>query len=70
MRLRDVLGKITGGFYLLTIDGICDELPCDCDVLKDLRKMDYYKKNRDRKVKGISAAVKNMRPELRIELEK
>ncbi len=70
MRLRDVLGKITGEFYLLTIDEICDELSCGEDVLNELREQDYYKKNRDRKVKSISVAVKNMRPELRIALEK
>ncbi len=70
MRLRDVLGKITGEFYLLTINGICDELSCGEDVLNELREQDYYKKNRDRKVKSISVAVKNMRPELRIALEK
>ncbi len=70
MRLRDVLGKITGEFYLLTIDEICDELSCGEDVLNELREQDYYKKNRDRKVKSISVAMKNMRPELRIALEK
>lgn len=70
MKLRDLFEKIEGGCYLLSIYGICEELPCDCDVLDCLREKDYYKESCDRKVKGISVAVKNMRPELRITLEK
>lgn len=67
MKLRTLLNKFTNSFFLLTIDGVCEEWYGGVEKIK---KEDYYKKYRDKKVLEISILTTNMQPELRIRIEK
>lgn len=66
MRLRDVLNKFTNSAWLLTINGVCDEW---YGGVEELKKQDYYKDYRDKKVIRMSILMTNEMPELCITIE-
>jgi len=67
MRLQEVLNKFTNSDFIITVDGWCDEL--DFSEYEEEKKQDYWKKYKDRKVKGMAILTTNGRPELCIRLE-
>lgn len=67
MKLRTLLNKFTNSFFLLTIDGVCEEW---YGGVEEIKKEDYYKEYRDKKVLGIAILTTNMQPELKIRIEK
>lgn len=68
MKLVEVLNKFTNDNFLLTVKGLCDEMPFY--EYEDEKKKEYWKKYRDRKIVSMSIFITNQRPELFIELEK
>lgn len=66
MRLRDVLNKFSNSDWLLTINGVCDEWHRGAEELK---KEDYYKEYRDKKVLKMAILTTNGMPELCITIE-
>ena len=67
MRLQEVLNKFTNADFLITVDGWCDELPFG--EYEEEKKCEYWKKYKDRKIKGMSIITTNGRPELCIRLD-
>lgn len=66
MRLRDLLNKFTNTSFLLTINGVCDEW---YGGVAELKKEDYYKKYRDKRIKSLAILSTNDMPELLITIE-
>lgn len=58
MRLQEILNKIDySSSCVLTIKGLCSEMPID--EYEDLKKMDYWKDFRNRKVKSMDISWGN-----------
>lgn len=68
MKLRDVLNKFTNASFLLTVNGLCDEL--SFYEYEEMKKEDYWKEYRDRKVVSMAILETNGQPELCITVEK
>lgn len=68
MRLQEVLNKFTNAAFLLTVNGLCDEL--SFYEYEDMKKEDYWKKYKDCKVKSMALLTTNETPELCIEIER
>lgn len=66
MRLRDLLNKFTNSDWLLTINGVCDEW---YRGVEELKKEDYYKKYKDKKVLKLAILTTNEVPELMVTIE-
>lgn len=67
MRLQKILNKFTDTDFLITVNGWCDELPFH--EYENEKKQEYWKKYKDKKVKGMSILITNGRPELCIEIK-
>lgn len=67
MRLQEVLNKFSNNDFLITVDGWCDELSF-CEYEEE-KKMNYWKKYKDKKIKSMSLLITNNMPELCIEIE-
>jgi hypothetical protein len=62
MKLNELLNKFHGEDFLLSIVGLCDEMPfSDYEIEK---KQPYWKIYRDRNVTGICLTETNDTPEL------
>ena len=66
MKLQEFLNKFTNEDFLLTVDGLCEELPFY--EYEEEKKAAYWKKYKDRKVKSMAIITTNGRPELCIKL--
>ncbi len=67
MRLQEVLNKFTNDDFLLTVNGLCDEMPFRrCE---DEKKEEYWKKYKDKKVVHMAILETNGIPELCIDIE-
>ncbi len=69
MILREALEQITARGFLLTVDGICDELYCGMAGIETFKRKDVYKECCERKVKHMCSTM-CYPPKLLIELEK
>ncbi len=67
MKLQEVLNKFTNANFLLTVNGLCDEMPFY--DYENEKKMEYWKKYRDKKVVGMAILITNERAELCITIE-
>lgn len=68
MTLQSFLNKFSGGDFLLTVNGWCDELPF-CEYEKEKQK-EYWNKYKDKKVLSVALMTSNGKPELNIKIEK
>lgn len=66
MKLQTFLNKFTNDDFILTVDGWCDEMPFS--EYDEEKKMDYWKKYKDREIKSFAILTTNDRPELCIRL--
>lgn len=67
MRLQELLDKFTNCEFLLTVNGLCDELYFyDYEYEKE---EDYWEKYKDKKVKSLAILTTNEIPELCITIE-
>lgn len=67
MKLQEIINKFDNDSFLLTVDGLCEELRfSDID---DMKKHDYWKDYKNRKVKKMYIISTNYMPELCIKLE-
>lgn len=66
MRLQEVLNKFSNTDFLITVNGWCDELPFG--EYEDEKKMEYWKKYKNRKVRKMAILTTNGRPELVIQI--
>jgi len=66
MKLQTFLNKFTNDDFILTVDGWCDEMPFS--EYEEEKKMDYWKKYKDREIKSFAILTTNDRPELCIKL--
>jgi hypothetical protein len=66
MKLQTFLNKFTNDDFILTVDGWCDEMPFS--EYEEEKKMDYWKKYKDREIKSFAILTTNDRPELCIRL--
>lgn len=67
MRLQEVLNKFTNANFLLTVNGLCDEM--SFYDYEDEKKEDYWKKYKDKRVKSMAILTTNEMPELCITIE-
>lgn len=67
MRLQEVLNKFTNIDFLLSVNGLCDEMPFD--EYENEKEEAYWKKYKDRKVESMAILTTNERPELCIKIE-
>ncbi|WP_418752286.1 hypothetical protein [Frisingicoccus sp.] len=67
MRLQEVLNKFTNIDFLLSVNGLCDEIPFD--EYENEKEEAYWKKYKDRKVESMAILTTNERPELCIKIE-
>ncbi len=67
MRLQEVLNKFTNTDFLLSVNGLCDEIPFD--EYENEKKEDYWRKYKDRRVKSMAILITNERAELCIKIE-
>ena len=66
MKLKEVLNKFANVSWLLTINGVCDEWYGGVEKLK---KEDYYKNYKEKKVIEMAILSTNCMPELCITIE-
>lgn len=66
MKLQTFLNKCNNDDFILTVDGWCDEMPFS--EYDEEKKMDYWKKYKDREIKSFAIFTTNDRPELCITL--
>ena len=67
MRLQELLDKFTNCEFLLTVNGLCEEL--SFYDYEDEKKEDYWEKYKDKKVKSMAILTTNEMPELCITIE-
>lgn len=67
MKLKNVLNKFSNADFLLTIDGVCDEL--SFYEYEEEKKQEYWKNYKDKNIKSMAILTTNERPELYIHLE-
>ena len=67
MKLKEVLNKFSNSSFLVTVDGLWDELPFH--QYEDEQKEEYWKQYKDKKVKSMAILTTNGRPELCIRLD-
>lgn len=67
MTLQEFLNKFTNDDFLITVNGWCEELPFS--NYEEEKKEEYWKKYKNRKVKGMAILTTNGRPELCIDIE-
>lgn len=66
MKLKEVLNKFTNDSWLLTINSVCDEW---YGGVEELKKEDYYKNYKEKKVIEMAILSTNCMPELCITIE-
>lgn len=66
MKLQTVLNKFTNNNFLITINGLCDEMPFI--EYEELKKMNCWKYYKNCEVKSFAILLTNYRPELMIEI--
>ncbi len=66
MTLQAFLDKFTNDEFLLTVDGLCDEMAFSEYETEKLE--DYWNTFRHRKIKSFAILTTNMQPELCISL--
>ena len=67
MRLQELLDKFTNCEFLLTVNGLCEEL--SFYDYEDEKKEDYWEEYKDKKVKSMAILTTNEMPELCITIE-
>ena len=67
MRLQELLNKFENEEFLLTVHGLCDEL--SFYEYQDMKKDEYWKAYKDKKVKNMALLITHELPELLITLE-
>ena len=67
MKLKEVLNKFTNTDFLITVDGLWDELPFY--QYEDEQKEEYWKNYKNLNVKSMAILTTNGHPELCIQLE-
>ena len=67
MRLQELLNKFTNANFLLSVEGLCEEL--SFFEYEEEKKKEYWKKYKNRKIKNLILITTNHKPELCIELE-
>lgn len=67
MRLQEVLNKFNDTGFVITVKGLCDEMPF-CEYERE-KKEDYWKKYKDKKVLKMSILMTDGVPELCINIE-
>lgn len=67
MRLQEVLNKFTNKYFLITVDGLCDELPFW--EYEKVRTEDYWKHYKNREIESMAILTTNEMPELCIRLK-
>ena len=67
MKLQELLNKFTNTDFLLTVNGLCEELPFH--EYENEKKQDYWKQYKDRKVVSIALLTTNEVPELIVKTE-
>ena len=67
MKLQEFLNKFTNDYFLLSVNGLCDELYFW--EYEEMKLDDYWKDYKNKKIKGISILMTNDMPELCIEIE-
>ena len=67
MRLQELLDMFTNCEFLLTVNGLCEELYFY--DYEDEKKEDYWEKYKDKKVKSMAILTTNEMPELCITIE-
>ena len=67
MKLQTFLNKFTGSYFLITVDGWCEEMPFS--EYEEEKKMEYWKKFKDREIKSCCILTTNETPELCITLK-
>ena len=68
MRLQELLNKFTNAEFMITVDGMCEEL--SFYDYEEVKEHEYWKDYKNRKVKSMAIILTNECPELCIELEK
>ena len=66
MTLQSFLNKFSNDDFIITVSGWCDEMPFSEYV--EEKKMDYWKKYKNRKIKSYAILITNESPELCITL--
>lgn len=66
MKLQTFLNKFTNEDFVITVEGWCYEMPFS--EYKEEKKMDYWKKYKNRKIKSFAILTANDKPELYITL--
>lgn len=67
MRLQELLDMFTNCEFLLTVNGLCEELYFY--DYEDEKKEDYWEEYKDKKVKSMAILTTNEMPELCITIE-
>ena len=67
MRLQELLDMFKNCEFLLTVNGLCEEL--SFYDYEDEKKEDYWEKYKDKKVKSMAILTTNEMPELCITIE-
>lgn len=61
MKLQTVLNKFVNDTFLITINGLCDEIP-----FWEFKKMEFWKEYKNSIVKSMNLLLSNDKPELMI----
>lgn len=61
MKLQTLLNKFTNDTFLITINGLCDEIP-----LWEFKELDFWKEYKNCIVKSMAIILTNDKPELMI----
>ena len=67
MRLQEVLNKFTNDDFLITVDGMCDELPFW--EYEKIKTEDYWQHYKNREIRTMAILTTNEMPELCISLK-
>lgn len=67
MRLQELLDNFTNCEFLLTVNGLCEEL--SFYDYEDEKKEDYWEKQKDKKVLNMAILTTNGMPEFCITIE-
>lgn len=64
MKLQTVLNKFINNDFILTVNGLCDEMPFS--EYLEMKQADYWKNYKNREVKDFAIILTNYKPELLI----
>ena len=67
MKLQEFLNKFTNDNFIVTVDGLWDEMPFW--EYADEKKCSYWKEYKDREIKSFAILTTNESPELCIKLK-